>query len=41
MNEAARSLLLDGHLVDIGNLVLHDAGDIQPAPSTSDQNEHA
>jgi hypothetical protein len=41
MNEAARSLLLDGHLVDIGDLVLHDAGDIQPAPSTSDQNEHA
>jgi hypothetical protein len=41
MNEAAKSLLLDGHLVDIGDLVLHDAGDIQPAPSTSDQNEHA
>ncbi|ANY82634.1 hypothetical protein BB934_30670 (plasmid) [Microvirga ossetica] len=26
MNEAVRSLLLDGHLVDIGDLVLHDAG---------------
>src|ERR671910_1252167 len=26
MTEAARSLLLDGHLVDIGDLVLHDAG---------------
>jgi Protein of unknown function (DUF1612) len=26
MNEAARALLLDGHLVDIGDLVLHDAG---------------
>jgi hypothetical protein len=41
MNEAVRALILDGHLVDIGDLVLHDAGDIQPAPSTSDQNEHA
>ena len=26
MNEAVRALLLDGHLVDIGDLVLHDAG---------------
>jgi hypothetical protein len=26
MTEAARSLLLDGHLVDMGDLVLHDAG---------------
>lgn len=26
MNEAVRSLLLDGHLVDIGDLVLHDDG---------------
>ena len=26
MTEAARSLLLDGQLVDIGDLVLHDAG---------------
>ena len=26
MNEAVRSLLLDGYLVDIGDLVLHDAG---------------
>jgi hypothetical protein len=26
LNEAARALLLDGHLVDIGDLVLHDAG---------------
>jgi uncharacterized protein DUF1612/DNA binding protein with HTH domain len=26
MTEAVRSLLLDGHLVDVGDLVLHDAG---------------
>jgi hypothetical protein len=26
MNEAVRALILDGHLVDIGDLVLHDAG---------------
>ena len=26
MNEAVRALLLDGHLVDIGDMVLHDAG---------------
>ena len=26
MTEAVRALLLDGHLVDIGDLVLHDAG---------------
>lgn len=26
MNEAVRALLLDGHLVDVGDLVLHDAG---------------
>jgi hypothetical protein len=26
MNEAVRALILDGHLIDIGDLVLHDAG---------------
>jgi hypothetical protein len=26
MNEAVRALILDGHLVDVGDLVLHDAG---------------
>ena len=26
MTEAVRALLLDGHLVDVGDLVLHDAG---------------
>ena len=26
MNEAVRALILDGYLVDIGDLVLHDAG---------------
>jgi hypothetical protein len=26
MTEAVRVLLLDGHLVDVGDLVLHDAG---------------
>jgi hypothetical protein len=26
MTEAVRALILDGHLVDIGDVVLHDAG---------------
>ena len=26
MTEAVRALILDGHLVDVGDLVLHDAG---------------
>ena len=26
MTEAVRALLLDGHLVDVGDLVLHDTG---------------
>jgi hypothetical protein len=30
MTEAIRALLLDGHLVDVGDLVLHDAGRERP-----------
>jgi hypothetical protein len=26
MTEAVRALILDGHLIDVGDLVLHDAG---------------
>ncbi|WP_246389435.1 RHE_PE00001 family protein [Microvirga mediterraneensis] len=33
MTEAVRALLLDGHLVDVGDLVLHDAGmDVRHPP---------
>ena len=36
MTEATRALILDGHFVDIGDVVLHDAGmDVEARPTNS------
>ncbi|MBA1158918.1 hypothetical protein [Microvirga mediterraneensis] len=35
LTEAVRALILDGHLVDVGDLVLHDAGMMSAIPLTS------
>jgi hypothetical protein len=35
MTEAVRALILDGHLVDVGDLVLHDAGMDVRHPTTN------